>query len=167
MGNASGGGTGRPWWCSKRPCECIRGTTLDDRGEAHGASPEAEELADPARDEGRSRRHTALVPELTEATSLASSSAESTLASTCAILDFLLAPLLEDEVRTLSSPPPALPPDLDRVIRVDPRLGYLRLRLRVWVGSSPLFVALTSDTAKSSRIPLPSADALSCNVGEV
>ena len=140
---------------------------MDDTGEVHGASPEVEEMTDPARDEGRSRRYTALAPELTEAISLASSSAESALASTCSTLDFLLAPLLEDEVRTLFSPPPALVPDLDRVIRADPRLGYLRLRLRVWVGSSPLLVALTSDTAEPSGIPRPGADELSGIVGVV
>ena len=102
---------------------------MADVGAAHGVSPEAEELTDPAQDEGRSKRYTALAPELTEATSLASSSAEVTLASASSSFDFLLALHLEDEVRTLFSPPPALAPDLDRVIRAGPGLGYFRLRL--------------------------------------
>ena len=125
-------------------------------------------MTDPARDEGWSRRYTTLAPELTEAISLASSSAESTLASTCSDLGFLLAPFLrEDEVCSLFAPPPALTPALDRVIRVDPGFGYLRLRLRVWVGSSPSLAAFTSDPAESSGFPLSWTDELSRNAGEV
>ena len=50
-------------------------------------------MTDPARDEGRRRRYTALAPELTEATSLASSSAESAFTNASPELQKLLASL--------------------------------------------------------------------------
>lgn len=74
----SGGCTDQPWWW--RPCECTRGITLPGplvKGELLGASPDPDESTDPARDVASSRRYTALVPELTEAASLAPSSTKS------------------------------------------------------------------------------------------
>jgi hypothetical protein len=49
----------------------------DAGGEVHDASPDADETTDLVRDVARSRRYTALVPELTEAVSLVPSSTES------------------------------------------------------------------------------------------
>lgn len=53
VGEKCGGGTDQPWWWA--PCECNRGIILPGpliEGEDHGASPDADESTDPARDVG-------------------------------------------------------------------------------------------------------------------
>ena len=77
-----------------------------------------------------------LVPELTEATSLASSStaSPSMLVSTRSDLAFsdVAIFLREDETEPFFLPRFAPTPDWDRVMRADPELGSLRLRLMAW-----------------------------------
>jgi hypothetical protein len=133
VGEMSGGGTNQPWWWA--PCECVRGIILPGpliEGEDHGASPDADESTDPARDVARSRRSTALAPELTDTASLAPSSTESAsmLIPTRSDGLFSDATVWEDETGPVFLGD-ALAPDLDRVMRTGPGLGSLRLRLSV------------------------------------